>query len=135
MIPSFMSVEAGERDLRLKREPFELERPDADGIEERRPLSRPGAVIQLVERHDGALRHARYESLERALRRFVEIEIQVQERDDEVWVQLEVFGNRLQRIAFHELDFRNVSQRAIEIEDRYAFGNISRRVGRQATGD
>src|SRR5436190_22534346 len=99
MIASFMSIETCEGDLRLKREPFELERADADGVEERSGLSRPGPVVQLIEREDGALRHPRREPLQRDLARLVEIEIEVEERHDQMRVPVDVIGNRFQRIA------------------------------------
>src|SRR5690242_19200677 len=94
MIASFTSVETGERDLRLKRQPLELQGADAERVDERGRLARPRAVVQLIERQHRALRHARDEVLERAARRLVEIEIEIQERHDEVRVALEVLRNR-----------------------------------------
>src|SRR5262245_59152391 len=90
MIASFTSVEARERNLRLERKSFELQRPNAERVEERGRLAGPGPLVQLVERHDGALRHPRDEVLERALRRLVQIEIEIQKRHDSVRAPLEI---------------------------------------------
>src|SRR5262245_30812317 len=134
MIASFTSLEAGERDLRLEREAFELERADAERVEERHRLARPGAMVQLVERDDRALRHARDEPLDRALRRLVEIEVEIQQRDDQMRIALQVVGNRRQRIALDQLDLRDVAERAIEIEDRRALRDVVGGVGGEAAG-
>src|SRR5438046_1916710 len=107
MMPSFTSVEAGERNLRLEREPFERERPDAESVNKRRSLAGPRTVVQLIERDDGALRHPRDESFDRAFRRLVEVEIQIQQRDDQVRILVEVLGNGTDRVALDELDLRD----------------------------
>src|SRR3954462_10092240 len=113
MIASFTSVEHSERNLRLKDESFELQRPDAEGVEQRRRLSRPGTMVQLVECDDGAPRHPSHELLDRAFRRLVEIEIEIEQRDDEVRIVLDVTRNGRQRVALDQFDFGNVAERAV----------------------
>src|SRR5581483_6381181 len=135
MIASFTSVETGERNLRLKGAPLERQRADAERVDERRRLAGPGAVVQLIEREHGALRHARHELLERAPRRLVEVEVEVQQRDDEVRIPLEVLRNRLLRVALDQFDLRNVPERAIAVENRGGARDVVGGIGREAAGD
>src|SRR5579885_1391283 len=117
MIASFTSVETGEGDLRLIRQPFELQRANAERVDQRRGLAGPRAVVQLIEGDHRALRHARHEPLERAPRRLVEIEVQVQQRDDQMRIAIEVIRDRLERIALDQFDLRNVAERPVSVED------------------
>src|SRR6185295_17985942 len=128
MMASFTLLEDGKGDLRLKRQALQLQGSDAEAVGERGGLARPRPLIQLVERDDGAFRHQRHEPLQRASRRLVQIEIQVEQRDDQVTVPIEVVGNRRQCVAFDELDLRNVSERPVAIEDRRALLDVVERV-------
>ena len=94
-MPSFTLLEAGERDLRLEHEALEPERADAERVEERRGFAGPRAMVQLIEGDDRALRHPRHEPLERAPGRLVQVEVQVQQRDDEMGILVEIARNRL----------------------------------------
>src|SRR6476659_5326597 len=129
MIASFTSVEAGERDLRLERQPFEPKRANAQRVEERRRLPWPGTVIQLVEGDNRTFGHARHERLEGAFRWLVQVEIQIEKRHDKMRIALDILSHRRDRVTLDQLDLRNVPNRAVHIEDCRGFGDFGGGVG------
>src|SRR5205814_1770890 len=135
MIASFTSVEARKRNLWLERKALELERSDSERVDQRRRLAGPRPVIELVEGNNGALRHARHEVLDRAPGRLVEIEIEVEQRHDEMRIAIEVLRDGLQSVASDQLDLRDMAERPVQIEDRGAPRDVVGGVGRQAAGD
>src|ERR671936_72780 len=83
--------------VRVEIEALDGQVANADRFQQRHRLSGPEWVVQLIEGHDRALRHARKKCLQCHPGWLVQVEIEEEQADHQMWVSRHEFRDGLQR--------------------------------------
>lgn len=85
-------------------------RADPHDLLQGQRLARKRLAVDLVKGDDGAFWHSGQEQLQCLLRRFVQVEVKVEQGDDGVRIGCEVLRGGLGEVAFDQFDIRDVCQ-------------------------
>ena len=85
----------------MKRKSLNAKIAQSNGLENRHGFSRPMRLVELVEGQHGTLWHAWEECLQRNLRRFVNVKIEVKHGNNQVLIVFQILGNGPYSVAAH----------------------------------
>ena len=116
-------------DIRLEWEALHGVLIEIEFLQQRARFARPVRVVDLVERNDASARNPRQQMRDRGDGRLVLMfKIEIQERDQQVLVRREVFGDGLDGVTANHLDLADLIDEAVGVVFRDAGLQLGKRV-------